>query len=73
MKNKFIINWLYIFVIVATFPTCAQNWSSVGGGTDNDVRCFFADTVSNILYVGGNFTQSGPVTTNGIGALSKPD
>ncbi len=44
----------------------AQNWQGLGTGVSNDVRCLYADTVSNLLYAGGSFKYAGGVVANGI-------
>jgi hypothetical protein len=44
----------------------AQLWTSVGGGLDNDVRCFYVDSSSNSLYTGGAFWSTNNKILNGI-------
>jgi hypothetical protein len=38
-------------------------WDSVGTGMNGPVKCLFVDSVNNRLYVGGQFTTAGGVST----------
>lgn len=62
-----------VLLIFISLPVAAQNWAAVGQGMNNDVRCFFNDTVANRLYVGGNFQADGLTVLNGIGVLNNQD
>jgi trimeric autotransporter adhesin len=41
-------------------------WEPLGSGVNNAVRTMCADTVNNILYIGGNFSHSGNMQVNNI-------
>lgn len=69
MKKKFL--FLLIFVHTDLF-LYAQNWQPVGRGANPyaEVRCLYADTLANRLYIGGNFSSvfgyTDTVGANGI-------
>jgi hypothetical protein len=44
-----------ITVLFMTELTSAQSWTAVGSGVDDRVRCFYSDSVTGKLYVGGHF------------------
>lgn len=44
-----------IAVMLIAEHTSAQNWAAVGSGLDDRVRCFYSDSTTNKLYVGGHF------------------
>ena len=48
-----------IFFFIVSFSTLAQNWQSVGGGTNGWIRGFYTDTIDNKLYAVGHFTYAG--------------
>ena len=54
MKNKFIL--IYISFSLFYHFAYAQKWDSLPLGPNNAVTCLYADTFTNTLYVGGNFT-----------------
>jgi hypothetical protein len=43
-----------------------MQWDSVGGGMNNTVNGLFVDTVNDVLYAGGAFTQAGDITAYGV-------
>ena len=45
---------LVILILSANF-VCAQNWVSLGTGLNNQARVLYSDSISNKLFVGGNF------------------
>jgi hypothetical protein len=47
--------------------THGQQWNDVGGGADYQVRCFYHDTISNKLYIGGYFEHLGGNSVNQVG------
>lgn len=46
--------------------TFGQNWQPLGGGTTNEVRGCFVDTVANDLFISGRFSHAGGVEVNQI-------
>lgn len=44
----------------------AQHWQPLGMGTSDEIRCFYADTTNNKLYVGGSFKYAGGVFVRSI-------
>lgn len=56
---------LYFLVISGTcFP---QQWESLGGGSDNyQIRNIWIDTLSDEIYVSGDFTSIGGVPSGGV-------
>lgn len=63
IKNLF-VSILLLFIYQ---PGKSQQWLDVGGGADYQVYCFYHDTVSNLLYVGGHFDHLGANTIHQIG------
>jgi hypothetical protein len=55
-------------VLLSLFCQCcfAQHWQSLGTGLNYAATCFFSDTVSDRLYVGGPFTRVNNDTVWGI-------
>jgi hypothetical protein len=56
----------FLFLLISNF-SFGQQWSDAGGGADYQVRSFYNDTVSNLLYVGGGFDHLGGSVTRQIG------
>ncbi len=56
-----------LFYLVLNSPVYAQYaWSNMGLGTNFTVQALEADSTQNILYVGGIFSQAGPIPMVGI-------
>jgi trimeric autotransporter adhesin len=64
--NKFLISLFYILTSAFNVSLHAQNWQSLGTGTDADPHIIYADTFDNYLYVGGYIHQAGGVSVQGI-------
>lgn len=64
MDSKLIISLLIVSSFSAQIP--AQNWQGLSGGTNNDVRNIYSDTINNRLIVSGNFTTAGGMLVNEI-------
>lgn len=61
MRIKFTFNSLLMataFMLMAV-TTEAQFWLPVGSGVNDNVYAFTKDTVNDVLYVGGRFTDAG--------------
>ena len=54
------------FILIFPFSASCQRWQGLGTGLSDPARCFFTDTTTNTLYVGGGFVTSGGITTWGI-------
>ena len=50
----------YLFICTSQNAQ-AQFWLPVGSGVDNNVYAMTKDTVNNILYIGGRFTDASGV------------
>jgi predicted metal-binding protein len=59
---------LLVGILLITQTTFAQFWITVGSGVNNNVYAFTKDTVNNILYVGGRFTDASGTTANRVAA-----
>lgn len=57
MKN--LLFYVFLLTILCFENANSQNWTSVGTGMDDDIFCIYADTVNNLLYAGGYFTNAG--------------
>lgn len=53
-----------LLALMLTFNCVAQSWLPLGLGTNNTVFAMAADTINNVLYVGGKFTTAGGQTNN---------
>ena len=64
MKNCFFISVFFIYCYTSAF---AQNWVSLQGGLNSFGRVLYSDSISNRLYVGGNFysPDTGIIAWNG--------
>lgn len=62
------LKYLFFFIVLFFCSTrvSSQNYTTLGQGVDYDVRCMFADTVSDLLYVGGSFINGGGIGARGI-------
>lgn len=47
------------FTIEFSVTASSQNWEQLGKGTNWEVRRIYADTIDNLLYIGGNFKYIG--------------
>src|ERR1043165_4973932 len=47
-----------------SLTAAGQNWQTVGGGANNNVRSIFGDTLNNVLYAVGGFTEVGGIPAN---------
>ncbi|MCX6274730.1 MAG: hypothetical protein NTV09_05950, partial [Bacteroidetes bacterium] len=61
MRNIFFT--LFFIYSTAAFT---QQWQDVGGGIDLWVNVMKVDTVSDLLYVGGDFSSAGGISANSI-------
>jgi hypothetical protein len=52
--------------LLSHFTLPAQNWQSVGGGTDMTVRGLYSDSLEDKLYVVGNFPHAGDTLVNQV-------
>lgn len=59
---KYLIILLFLFPLISN----AQNWDSLGLGTDRPMRAFYKDTTVNELYCVGNFLLAGNDTVSCI-------
>ncbi len=62
IKNFTLIVLLFVYPI---WGFC-QHWQKLGSGLNGEVKCFYNDSTTNALYVGGNFNISGGITTWGL-------
>jgi hypothetical protein len=62
MKN---ILTLLVFIAVTNISE-AQSWMPIGTGMDNEVTALLTDTVNDVLYAGGLFTNAGTVSAANI-------
>ena len=62
-KIKFIFG-VFWFAIIST--DCKAQWSNLQQGVIGWVNTFYVDSVSNILFVGGNFDTVGGMNINNI-------
>jgi hypothetical protein len=59
---------IVVVCVLICINVSAQNWISTNINADRNIFSFSLDSVNNLLYVGGDFTQIGGKTTyNGIG------
>ena len=65
MRRIYFILILFNFI---NFPQSikAQLWLDVGGGVDGEINGSYIDSISNLLYVVGNFHSAGGVPANQI-------
>jgi hypothetical protein len=61
MKYKLIVLLILIYL-----QSKSQNWIPLGVGLNDEVRCLASDSITNNLFVGGNFTYSGNMPLNQI-------
>ena len=45
-----------LILVLSTYNLCAQTWVQMGTGLSDIGRVFYADSISNKLFVGGNFS-----------------
>ena len=65
MKNYLLkTGIIFLFVFVKQSP--AQCWEDIGGGLNSLGRSFYADSATNLLYIGGNFGMAGGITARQI-------
>lgn len=57
---------------VAQFDVATTTWAAMGDGANQIVLALVLDTITNLLYIGGNFTSPGSFITvwNGTGFFS---
>jgi len=68
MKNKFLLKLL--FCTLLAINANAQHFATVGTGIDCDgPRAFALDSVTNILYLCGDFVTANGVTARGVAAF----
>lgn len=65
MKFKFLT---LLFALIGNVCLC-QNWLPVGNGSNWQLNTIYVDSAESILYVGGNFSQIGEISTHGIARL----
>ena len=58
--------YLFILFIILSQNIYAQNWQTLGHGVNNSVNELYSDTTDNLLYIGGRFSSSDSITTNGV-------
>ena len=63
---KFIKSYLAVTSMCISTLCFAQHYAPLGVGVDNSVRSLFTDTVANLLYIGGSFTNGGGISGRGI-------
>lgn len=59
---KTIYKTFAIFLIIFNFSyfhLFSQHWQSLSSGIDNPVQCFYTDTSTDLLYIGGWFNMTG--------------
>lgn len=56
-------SFLKLCLILITSNVNSQSFGSLNGGVNQPVYCLYADSVNNLLYVGGGFSQSGATQT----------
>ena len=59
MKILRLIILIYFFSLPLT--SSCQNWQGLGGGI-NGIRCMFTDITNNMLYIGGSYNPSYPLS-----------
>jgi hypothetical protein len=64
--KKFTIFYMMVLLIISCTMVHAQNWLTVGTGVNNNVYGFTKDTVNNVLYVSGRFTDASGTTANRV-------
>lgn len=55
-----------LFCVFLSHVTCSQNWTSLGGGTDNITSDCYADTINNLLLISGSFEFAGNTRVNQV-------
>jgi len=57
-----------VFLVLFSLLSKAQNWQAVGSGKefDQSIRCFYSDTATGYLYVGGDFIYLNNQQVNGV-------
>lgn len=60
--NLTFLSFIICFFICTSQKVQAQFWLPVGSGVNNNVYAMTKDTVNNILYIGGRFTDASGVT-----------
>lgn len=66
MKKDILQKVLTIVLLSFTLNINSQNWASLNGGANNYIHCIYGDTIHNILYAIGDFTNIGGVNANRI-------
>lgn len=61
IKNKFFI--LYFFIPIVSY---SQNWVPLDKGFNSFVRCVYHDSLSGLIYAGGDFGKAADSTVMGI-------
>lgn len=57
--------YLFFFIIALTTQSYfSQSWNSLASGMNDWTTCMVEDTVKNVLYAGGQFTQASGVNTS---------
>jgi hypothetical protein len=64
--KKNLLTTLFLSACISSSVFAQYAWNNVGSGTNFTVQSLTGDTAINTLYVGGVFTQAGPVPTIGI-------
>lgn len=57
---------LSLILLLFRHNAIAQNWQSVGGGFNYSVCAFYTDTLTDRLYIGGQFVEANGIPITGI-------
>jgi hypothetical protein len=60
------ISTILLVLFSCTLSFAQHKWVPVGTGANNPVYAICTDTVSNVMYAGGEFTSIGGITANSI-------
>lgn len=60
------ISFALLFILVGAFDVRCQQWQGVGSGCNGIIEILKADTISDRLYAGGQFTTAGGIPANNI-------
>lgn len=67
MSNCCTLFLVFIFTY-ASLPVLSQQWESVGGSVNNDIRNMYVDTLEDKIYIVGSFTTAGGQTARKVAA-----